>query len=50
MEKNYLVNQGNDFWRGGNDSGFLELDFLFAEQNFNYVFFSQQSAFFHPDF
>lgn len=34
---------------GGNDSGFLKLDFLFAEQNLNYVFFSQQSASFHPD-
>lgn len=24
---------------GGNDSGFPKLDFLFAAQNFNYVFF-----------
>ena len=25
----------------GDDSGFLKLDFLFAEQNFNYVLCSQ---------
>lgn len=46
-EKNYLLYQEDDFWRK-NNSSFLKLDFLFAEQNFNYVFLvNSQHSFIH---